>query len=50
MAKDSTISMEGGLGSTPGQGTQFHMPQIKSSQAETKTQYSQINKYAFKSK
>ena len=40
----------GSLGSIPGQGTRFPMPQLKISdpQAATKTQHSQINKYFLK--
>ena len=36
------------LGSIPGQGTGFHMPQLKITCAATKTQHSQINKYFLK--
>ena len=34
----------GGPGSTLGQGTRTHMPQLKIAHAATKTQHSQINK------
>ena len=37
----------GGLGSTPGQGTRFHMPQLQARMPQTKTWCSQINKYIF---
>ena len=33
-----------GPGSIPGQGTRFHIPQLKILHATTKTQHSQINK------
>ena len=34
----------GGLSSIPGQGTRFHMPQLKILNATTKTQHTEINK------
>ena len=42
----------GGPGSCPGQGTRFHMPQLRSKVlcAATKTGYSQINKINIKKK
>ena len=42
--QDSALSRQEAQGSIPGQGTRFHMPQIKILHVETKTRCSQIYK------
>ena len=44
VAKTTLCSQCRDMGSTPGQGTRFHMPQLKLPHTTTKMGHSQINK------